>query len=120
MTKINKILIAAIIGSFVVIPSLKSYAIKKSVKSNKPVKTQQETVASQSAVVFVFPVDIEKQPFKPVERVITGIFINKQQDEKEKNKEEEKQPANNSVLKKDNNANSPDSSKKPREPRLFK
>ena len=120
MIRINKILVGIIIGSFLLIPCIKSYAVKKSSKTVKQTNVQQETVASNSAVIYVFPVNIEKQTFKPVERVITGIFINKQQNEKDKNnnQSDESKEAN-----KDNKGKkviTPNSSNKPREPRLFK
>lgn len=60
----------------------------------KKQKAQDNNIASQGAVVYVFPADTEKQSFKPVKRVLTGIFTEKRQkkaleaDKKESEKKE--------------------------------
>lgn len=41
-------------------------------------ESKNKTGESEKAV-YVFPVETEKQPFKPVKRVLTGIFTDKQQ-----------------------------------------
>ena len=117
MIRINKILVGIIIGSFLLIPCIKSYAVKKSSKTVKPTNIQQQTVASNSAVVYVFPVNLEKQPFKPVERVITGIFINKQKDEKDKENNQSNKNTEVNKDKKENKVITPNSSNKPSKPR---
>ena len=62
----------------------------KTSKSAKKQQAQQNDVSKSDSVIYVFPVETEKQPFKPVKRVITGIFTDKQQN---KAVEEDKEKA---------------------------
>ena len=89
--KKNNILFAVIfIGILLLQSGCCLAAGKKASKSVKKQQTQQNDSSSQSSVIYVFPVEAEKQPFKPVKRVITGIFTDKQQN---KALEEEREKA---------------------------
>ncbi len=90
MINIKKCLAAILISNFIILPSLTSFAAKKNSKANKSTQKQEETSSNSSSVIYVFPVETEKKPYKPVKRVITGIFTNKQQ---EKAEEEDKAKA---------------------------
>lgn len=90
MQKTKVYFTAILIGLFILLPNLNSYAAKKTSKSAKTKEKQETSTSSSSSVIYVFPVETEKKPFKPVKRVITGIFTNKQQ---EKAEEEEKAKA---------------------------
>ncbi len=74
----NKYLIAIFLSLFMVQPVINIYGAKESTKNSKS-SPKQAGNSSSNAEVYVFPADTEKQPFKPVKRVITGIFSNKQQ-----------------------------------------
>ncbi len=90
MKKINLFFILFLIG-LINLQSNQSFAAKKNnSNSTKTKQTQKNDNTSQSSVIYVFPVEQGKQPFKPVKRVITGIFTNKQQ---EKALEEDKENA---------------------------
>ena len=42
--------------------------------AKKKAKTTKTTVSTPKSEVYVFPVETQKQPYKPARRVITGIF----------------------------------------------
>ncbi len=56
--------------------------------AKKKAKTTKTAVSAPKSEVYVFPVETEKQPYKPARRVITGIFSQKQQKKAEPAKEE--------------------------------
>ncbi|MBQ2591734.1 MAG: hypothetical protein II567_00455 [Candidatus Riflebacteria bacterium] len=93
MKKINNIFTIVFIGLLILQSNCSLEAAKKSSKtSNKQQSQQKNDASSDSSVIYVFPVDADKKPFKPVKRVLTGIFTEKQQskavaEEKEKNSE---------------------------------
>lgn len=90
MKKINMFFILFLVG-LISLQSNQSFAAKKNnSNSTKTKQTQKNDNTSPSSVIYVFPVEQEKQPFKPVKRVITGVFTNKQQ---EKALEEDKENA---------------------------
>ncbi|MBQ3644415.1 MAG: hypothetical protein II961_07435 [Candidatus Riflebacteria bacterium] len=90
MKKINLFFILFLVG-LISLQSNQSFAAKKNnSNSTKTKQTQKNDNTSPSSVIYVFPVEQEKQPFKPVKRVITGVFTNKQQ---EKALEEDKENA---------------------------
>ena len=77
----NKIIFALVfIGLLFFMSDCSLEAAKKSSKTSNKQKSQQKNeVSSDSSVIYVFPVETDKQPFKPVKRVLTGIFTEKQQ-----------------------------------------
>ena len=90
----NKYLTVFIVSIFMVQPVSAILGAKKTAKSAKPSQKQTQISSTSNAEIYIFPSDTEKQPFKPVKRVITGIFTNKQQkkaEEEEKAKASEKE-----------------------------
>lgn len=85
MKRINCLLVVALIC---LLGGQTAYCAKKSKASAK--KNEQPVASEPKAEVYVFPVETEKPAYKPVDRVLTGIFTQKQQ---EKAVEEEKAKA---------------------------
>lgn len=54
------------------------YCAKKT-KKNAKASTEQSVASDTRAEMYVFPVDTEKPAYKPVNRVLTGIFTQNQQ-----------------------------------------
>ncbi len=80
MKKINNIFTIVFIGLLILQSNCSLEAAKKTSKtSNKQQSQQKNDASSDSSVIYVFPVDADKKPFKPVKRVLTGIFTEKQQ-----------------------------------------
>ena len=90
----NKLFNILFIGIMVLFSDCCLEAAKKSSKTVQKQQAQQKNeVSNQSSVIYVFPVDSDKKEFKPVKRVLTGIFTQKQQS---KAQEEEKEKASES------------------------
>ena len=89
MNNINKLFTVVFIGLLILQSDCCLEAAKKSAKAVQKQHTQKNEVSSQSSVIYVFPVETDKKEFKPVRRVLTGIFTEKRQskavaEEKEK------------------------------------
>lgn len=80
MKKNNNFFTIFFIGLLIFQSNISLEAAKRNSNVAKKQQTQQKNeISSDGSVIYVFPVETDKKPFKPVKRVLTGIFTEKQQ-----------------------------------------